>query len=45
MANYCKALKSINAPDGYYSSIKNVVSMKDFKLEGLNSHDCHVLMQ
>lgn len=42
---FCKALKSIKVPDGYSSNIKNLVSMKDFKLQGLKSHDCHVLMQ
>ncbi|XP_038698507.1 uncharacterized protein LOC119996072 [Tripterygium wilfordii] len=40
-----KDLVSIKVPYGYSSNIKNLVSMKDFKLQGLKSHDCHVLMQ
>ena len=32
-------------PHGYSSNIKSLVSMKDLKLVGLKSHDCHVLMQ
>ena len=29
---------------GYSSNIKNLVSMKDLKLVGMKSHDCHVMM-
>ena len=32
-------------PHGYSSNVKRLVSVKDFKLVGLKSHDCHVLMQ
>ena len=42
---FCKALKSIKVPAGYSSNIKNLMSMKDLKLQGLKSHDCRVLMQ
>ena len=42
---FCKALKSIKVPAGYSSNIRNLVSMKDLKLQGLKSYDCHVLMQ
>ena len=41
----CKTLASIKVPEGYSSNIQNLVSMKDLKLIGLKSHDCHVLMQ
>ena len=44
-ARFCKVLKSIKVPIGYSSSIRNLVSMKDLKLQGLKSHDYHVLMQ
>ncbi|XP_024043026.1 uncharacterized protein LOC112099786 [Citrus clementina] len=44
-ARFCAALKSIKVPTGYSSNIRNLVSKKDFKLQGLKSHDCHVLMQ
>ena len=42
---FCKALKSIKVPTGYSSNIKNIVLMKNLKLQGLKSHDCHVLIQ
>ena len=32
-------------PHDYSSNIKSLVSMKDLKLVGLKSHDCHILMQ
>ncbi|XP_074356133.1 uncharacterized protein LOC141695821 [Apium graveolens] len=43
--SFCKCLSSVKAPHGYSSNIKKLVSMKDLKLVGLKSHDCHVLMQ
>ncbi|KAK9214285.1 hypothetical protein WN944_006278 [Citrus x changshan-huyou] len=42
---FCEVLKSIKVPVGYSSNIQNLVLMKDLKLQGLKSHDCHVLMQ
>ena len=42
---FCEVLKSIKVPVGYSSNIQNLVSMKDLKLQGLKSYDCHVLMQ
>ncbi|XP_074360763.1 uncharacterized protein LOC141701016 [Apium graveolens] len=41
--SFCKYLSSVKAPHGYSSNIKKLVSMKDLKLVGLKSHDCHVL--
>jgi len=41
----CKCLSEIKVPSGYSSNIQNLVSMKDLKLVGLKSHDCHALMQ
>ncbi|GKE59769.1 putative transposon protein [Tanacetum coccineum] len=34
----------IKVPSGYSANIKNLVSMKDLKLLGMKSHDCHVLL-
>ena len=39
-----RCLKSLKVPSGYCSNISAKVSMKDLKLIGLKSHDCHVLM-
>ncbi|XP_074377749.1 uncharacterized protein LOC141719270 [Apium graveolens] len=43
--SFCECLSSIKVPSGYSSNPKNLISMKDLKLLGLKSHDCHVLMQ
>ena len=43
--SFCRCLRSIKVPQGYSSNIRSLVSMKDLKLIGLKSHDCHVLMQ
>ncbi|XP_022002359.1 uncharacterized protein LOC110899776 [Helianthus annuus] len=41
---FCKCLKDIKVPSSYSANIKKLVSMKDLKLLGMKSHDCHVLM-
>ncbi|KAL8147930.1 hypothetical protein AgCh_005309 [Apium graveolens] len=43
--SFCECLSSVKVPSRYSSNPKNLVSMKDLKLLGLKSHDCHVLMQ
>ncbi|KAK7256311.1 hypothetical protein RIF29_29752 [Crotalaria pallida] len=42
---FSKNLHGVKVPEGYSSNIKNLVSVKDLKLKGLKSHDCHVLME
>ena len=42
---FCECLKNIEVPDGYSSNMKNMVSLKECKLQVLKSHDCHVLLQ
>ncbi|KAL4030182.1 hypothetical protein IC575_008418 [Cucumis melo] len=42
---FCKTLAEIKVPKGYSSNIRSLVSLNDLKLNGLKSHDCHVLMQ
>ncbi|XP_056697847.1 uncharacterized protein [Spinacia oleracea] len=41
----CRSLHGVKVPHGYSSNIQRLVSMKDLKLIGLKSHDCHTLMQ
>ncbi|XP_021991893.1 uncharacterized protein LOC110888688 [Helianthus annuus] len=41
---FCKCLQDIKVPSSYSANIKKLVSMKDLKLLGMKSHDCHVLM-
>ncbi|KAI5317354.1 hypothetical protein L3X38_037061 [Prunus dulcis] len=41
----CNYFYGMKVPEGYCSNIKNLVSLKDSRLLGLKSHDCHTLMQ
>ncbi|KAI5328107.1 hypothetical protein L3X38_027503 [Prunus dulcis] len=41
----CNSLYGMKVPEGYCSNIKNLISLKDSRLLGLKSHDCHTLMQ
>ncbi|XP_071688248.1 uncharacterized protein [Rutidosis leptorrhynchoides] len=41
---FCQCLHGIKVPSGYSTNIRKLVSMKDLKLLGMKSHDCHVLM-
>ncbi|XP_076931412.1 uncharacterized protein LOC143596544 [Bidens hawaiensis] len=41
---FCQCLHDIKVPSTYSSNIKRLVSLKDRKLLGMKSHDCHVLM-
>ena len=43
--SFCQCLCQVKVPQGYSSNIKSLVQLKDLKLVGLKSHDCHVLMQ
>ena len=40
---FCAFIKSIKFPDGYAANISRCV--KDGKMLGLKTHDCHVLLQ
>ncbi|CAM9000586.1 unnamed protein product [Rhodiola kirilowii] len=41
----CGCLKGVKVPYGYSSNIASLVSIKDLRLNGLKSHDYHVLIQ
>jgi len=43
--SFFQCLKGVKVPQGHSSNVKSLVSMKDLKLIGLKSHDCHILMQ
>ncbi|XP_074323287.1 uncharacterized protein LOC141660222 [Apium graveolens] len=43
--SFCECISSVKVPSGYSSNPKNLISLKDLKLLGLKSHDCHMLMQ
>ena len=42
---FCKLLLSTKLPDGYASNIARCVNTKDWRIQGLKSHDCHVILQ
>ncbi|WMV09410.1 hypothetical protein MTR67_002795 [Solanum verrucosum] len=41
----CLFLKNLKVPDGFSSNISQCVNLKDHKISGLKSYDCHVLLQ
>ncbi|XP_059279095.1 uncharacterized protein LOC132033211 [Lycium ferocissimum] len=43
--NFFTFLKNLKVPDGFSSNISQCVNLKDRKLSGLKSHDCHVILQ
>jgi len=38
-------LKGVKFPDGYASNISRCVNVKEGKISGMKSYDCHVLLQ
>ncbi|XP_075103619.1 uncharacterized protein LOC142178190 [Nicotiana tabacum] len=41
----CQFLKNLKVPDGFSCNISQCMNLKDHKISGLKSHDCHVLLQ
>ncbi|WCJ37799.1 hypothetical protein M5689_018900 [Euphorbia peplus] len=41
----CESLHGVKVPSGYSSNFRSIVSLKELKLVGMKSHDCHVLIQ
>ena len=41
---FCRVLKHLKVPDGYASNISDSVKLAQCKLQGLKSHDCHILL-
>lgn len=41
----CKWVKELKLPDGYASNLGRCVDVKEGKLHGMKSHDCHVFLQ
>ncbi|XP_021766228.1 uncharacterized protein LOC110730711 [Chenopodium quinoa] len=42
---FCEWLEGLKLPDGYTSNLSRCIDTKKYKLFGMKSHDCHVLMQ
>jgi len=43
--SFYECLRGIKVPQGYCLNLKSLVCMKDLKIIGLKSHDCHMLVQ
>ncbi|XP_075645463.1 uncharacterized protein LOC142616510 [Castanea sativa] len=43
--DFCGFLKEVKFPDGYSSNIARCVNLKDRKISGPKSHDCHILLE
>ncbi|XP_019172841.1 PREDICTED: uncharacterized protein LOC109168279 [Ipomoea nil] len=41
----CNSLLHMKVPTGYSSNVRNLVNVKELKLVGLKSYDCHTFMQ
>jgi hypothetical protein len=42
---FCEFIKAVRFPDGYASNLGKCVSADGCKLQGLKTHDCHILLQ
>ncbi|XP_021758007.1 uncharacterized protein LOC110723041 isoform X1 [Chenopodium quinoa] len=42
---FCNFLKELKVLDGFSSNISYCVNLKDSKISGLKSHDCHVILE
>ena len=42
---FSQVLKDVKMLDGYASNISRCVNLKDRKISGLKSHDCHILIE
>ena len=43
--NFCELLASVKFPDGYASNISHRVNIKECRIVGMKSHDCHIFLQ
>ncbi|XP_060169988.1 uncharacterized protein LOC132600681 [Lycium barbarum] len=42
---FLRTIKNVKMPDGYSSNFSRCVDLKQRKLFGMKSHDCHILME
>nr|XP_009791250.1 PREDICTED: uncharacterized protein LOC104238556 [Nicotiana sylvestris]XP_009791251.1 PREDICTED: uncharacterized protein LOC104238556 [Nicotiana sylvestris]XP_009791252.1 PREDICTED: uncharacterized protein LOC104238556 [Nicotiana sylvestris]XP_009791253.1 PREDICTED: uncharacterized protein LOC104238556 [Nicotiana sylvestris]XP_009791254.1 PREDICTED: uncharacterized protein LOC104238556 [Nicotiana sylvestris]XP_009791255.1 PREDICTED: uncharacterized protein LOC104238556 [Nicotiana sylvestris] len=42
---FCDFLKNLKVPDGFSSNISQCANLKDRKISGLKSYDCHIILQ
>jgi hypothetical protein len=42
---FCEFIRAVKFPDGYAANLAKCVSADGCKLQGLKTHDCHILIQ
>jgi hypothetical protein len=42
---FCEFIRAVKFPDGYAANLAKCVSADGCKLQGLKTHDCHILLQ
>jgi hypothetical protein len=42
---FCEFIRAVRFPDGYAANLAKCVSPDGCKLQGLKTHDCHILLQ
>jgi hypothetical protein len=42
---FCEFIRAVRFPDGYAANIANCISSDGCKLQGMKTHDCHILLQ
>jgi hypothetical protein len=42
---FCKFLQEVKFPDGFASNISRCINADGTKVQGLKTHDCHILLQ
>ncbi|XP_040382650.1 uncharacterized protein LOC102715326 [Oryza brachyantha] len=43
--SFCQFLSGVKFPDGYASNLTRCVDLDGYKVQGLKTHDCHILLQ
>ena len=44
MNSFCETVHGVKVPSGYSANLRKLVDMKNKKLIGMKSHDCHVMI-
>ena len=42
---FCEFIRAVRFPDGYAANLEKCISPDGCKLQGLKTHDCHILLQ
>jgi hypothetical protein len=42
---FCEFLRELKFPDGFVSNISRCLNAEGTKIQGLKTHDCHILLQ